>query len=364
MSRTTADIERRRKTDSPAYPQTPSFLDRSSSARPTSSRTSSQTSYRPARAAKGLSTPIFDFNALSDSEVRMPSWLDDGARSTARPSRPASAGYRSAGTASAKRPTSSYAAGKSSSYQPSRTARPMRAGGTDRQAPAAREDQDTARRPSARKQESALQERFERNRHDRRHKKADREFAKNVVADPKPASEAGPRPGLYKGEMGRTHKKSARMQAQASPAAGTKAARFPRFSLSAWRESSHFLPSVAVVLCIVLAVGFIYPAAKDAYTSLRQKDQMAAEYQAIQDRNDEIQDRIDTLSAPAGMEDLAHTDYGWVKSGEKSVSVSREGSSTITADATSQTAAIASGSVPAPTTWYSPVLDVLFGYSS
>lgn len=129
------------------------------------------------------------------------------------------------------------------------------------------------------------------------------------------------------------------------------------------RASRPAQVSTIVCACLILGCAFVYPSAKDAYTAVRNADQAEAEYQAVLNRNDEIQSRIDTLKTDEGIEDLARNSYGYVMSGEHSVRVSGLGDQSIAADAENQTPAIAAGSVAPPETWYSPVLDVVFGYT-
>lgn len=65
-----------------------------------------------------------------------------------------------------------------------------------------------------------------------------------------------------------------------------------------------------IVLCVVafilLAVGLmIYPAARSYYVSLRSYDKAVAELDALENRNMEIQDSIDTLTTDIGIENYA-----------------------------------------------------------
>lgn len=397
MPRSNVDIADRRNPYSKAYPSAPAFLDGGAvGARSKTPRAPQDKAYRATRAS-GSATTILDFDSIARSDrpdrwgssefIRtspnagreiarkgftpgqtesLPSWLDDySSSSTTASHRGASraSSYRPA-KASASRVDSRYAPRGAAPYAPVRTARDSSA---RTQATGARDGRRNARADEVedgqRRKETAdptLSERIGKMRHDRRHKKADREFTRTVSGDSAPTGEGAPRPGLYKGEMGRNHRKAARMQA----APQVKKAFRGGFSLAGWRDSPHFSTSLVVVVCIVMACGFIYPAAKDCYTAVRQQAQITAEYQAIQDRNAEIQGRIENLSTAEGIEDKAHEDYGWVKSGENSVSVATGGTTSIASDADNQTAAVATGSVPAPTTWYSPALDLLFGYSS
>lgn len=201
-----------------------------------------------------------------------------------------------------------------------------------------------------------------------RHRKADREFESHVPASAEadaPEQASAPRAGVYKGEMGRNQRKSARMQAQASSDGKKKGFSLPfSLSFSSLRHSRPARISALVCACLILACAFVYPSAKDAYTAIRNQDQAQAEYEAILARNDEIQNRIDLLKTDEGMEDLARSEYGYVFANENAVKVIGLGSKAIAADAENQTAAVASGSVPAPDTWYSPFLDKFFGYQN
>ena len=200
-----------------------------------------------------------------------------------------------------------------------------------------------------------------------RHRKADREFESQAPASDKvdgvPGEDA-PRAGVYKGEMGRSQRKSARMQADRASAA-EKGFSLPfHISLDTFRNSRPARISALVCACLILACAFVYPSAKDAYVAIRNQDQAQAEYQAILSRNDEIQNRVNLLKTDEGMEDLARSEYGYVFANENAVKVIGLSSKSIAADAENQTAAVASGSVPAPDTWYSPFLDKFFGYNN
>ena len=67
---------------------------------------------------------------------------------------------------------------------------------------------------------------------------------------------------------------------------------------------------------------------------------------------------MDSLSTEAGIEDRARKEFGWVKEGENAANV--YGLDTYE-DESTYNKAVTPGSVEAPDTWYSPVLDILFG---
>ena len=188
--------------------------------------------------------------------------------------------------------------------------------------------------------------------------KADRKFARQYGGNGDAASgEGGSRAAVYKGEMGSAHRRSSRMQNEESPSASRRtrggdsqkaAARLVR---KPW-----FIAAAVAAFCLVFTVSFLYPSAA-LYHSVRERDQLQAEYAAIEQRNDSIQATVDALSTDAGVEDRAHQEFGWVSKGENAVTVyglDLDDDSTFTAS-------IVPGSIPAPETWYSKLLDPIFG---
>lgn len=189
--------------------------------------------------------------------------------------------------------------------------------------------------------------------------KADRKFARQYGGNGDAASgEGGSRAAVYKGEMGSAHRRSSRMQNEESPSASRRtrggdsqkpAARLVR---KPW-----FIAAAVAAFCLVFTVSFLYPSAAQLYHSVRERDQLQAEYAAIEQRNDSIQASVDALSTDAGVEDRAHQEFGWVSKGENAVTVyglDLDDDSTFTAS-------IVPGSIPAPETWYSKLLDPIFG---
>lgn len=197
--------------------------------------------------------------------------------------------------------------------------------------------------------------RLEKLQHDARKKKADRVFDKTMKADVHQGSdEPGSRAALYKGQMGSTHRKSARMQNE-NPSRKRAVAPSPG---PATRLSLKVPVMLVILACMVASCAFLYPAAKNYYTAMRDEAKVQAEYDAVSAHNDRVQSEIDTLSTSEGIEDRAREQYGWVKSGENSVSVSGLDSSS----GSNVDTLVARDGVSAPATWYSGVLDRLFGY--
>ena len=189
--------------------------------------------------------------------------------------------------------------------------------------------------------------------------KADRKFARQYGGSGDAASgEGGSRAAVYKGEMGSAHRRSSRMQNEESSSASRRtrggdsqkpAARLVR---KPW-----FIAAAVAAFCLVFTVSFLYPSAAQLYHSVRERDQLQAEHAAIEQRNDSIQASVDALSTDAGVEDRAHQEFGWVSKGENAVTVyglDLDSDSTFTAS-------IVPGSIPAPETWYSKLLDPIFG---
>lgn len=194
-----------------------------------------------------------------------------------------------------------------------------------------------------------------------------------------PASDsAGPRAAVYKAEMGAKHRKAAAMQS------GKKGSGFSfrlpfGFGKPSRKENSGseeelgrshsirgvgrkgrmFLRVGMSVVCLVVLCAAIYAPAQQCYVQIRERDRLAAEYDAVMQRNQILENNVENLQSNAGVEDLAHSSFGLVKDGENAGSVS----GVDIKDKSSFTAKIIPGSVPAPETWYSNTLDWLFGYS-
>lgn len=169
------------------------------------------------------------------------------------------------------------------------------------------------------------------------------------------ASQAGSRAAVYKGEMGSSHRRAARMQNAESPNPSSK--RSARFAPRIIR-SPRFVAGVAVVACMVFACLYLYPSAKQYYLSVRECDRLQAEYSAIDQRNEAIKSEVAALETADGVADRAREELGWVKSDENAVTV--RGLNDVEEESTF-TANIVAGSTEAPETWYSVWLDPLFG---
>lgn len=206
-----------------------------------------------------------------------------------------------------------------------------------------------------------------RSKKDRRRKqkakaKAEKLFTKQFGSGDAASGEGGgSRAALYKGEMGRSHKRafedlggstrSRRKESSARASGGAKAES---------RVTLRLAIVLGVLVFLVFSVLFLYPPARQYYLELRTHARLEAEYKALSARNKAIQKEIDRLSTDEGIQDEAREQLGWVQEGEVAVVV--EGLDAEEEEEAVQ-AQILSGSVKAPETWYSPTLDVVFGYT-
>lgn len=193
--------------------------------------------------------------------------------------------------------------------------------------------------------------------------KAERAFTRQfgqdgVASSASGASQAGPRAAVYKGEMGQSHRRASRMQNDAA-LEQSSGMRTPRSKAASLKQSPKFIACMGALACVLFACLFLYGPAQQYYQSVREHDRLQAEYDAVAARNEALQAEVDALGSDVGVESKAREDFGWVKEGEQAVVV--YGLETSEDDAVSMNANIIPGSVEAPETWYSPVLDVVFG---
>lgn len=332
---------------------------------------------RPSLAAPESRPVIHTVDSIPafDSPFRQADERRGGASSTSR-------ARTSGSTATARRSTGSLVDGfgRSSSFErpAGRHAAPLSASST-----ASRTARSSSRRTSAsssygtgrfaafeeRVEEPAEEEvekrslsRLEKLKKSRAKSKAERAFTKQFGGSKQSAeaaaAAAGPRAAVYKGEMGAKHRQAARMQNAESPQASAKRG-FSFLSLASFKSSPKLIATAAVTVCLALSCVFLYAPAQQYYHALRERDQLAAEYAALAERNSALESDVASLQTQAGIEDRAHEQFGWVKKGEETANV--RGLDLDETSSSSFQANIPSGSVEAPETWYSPFLDKLFG---
>ena len=191
--------------------------------------------------------------------------------------------------------------------------------------------------------------------------KAEQQFRRQFGDDAGASSEGGTRAAVYKGEMGAKQRRASRMQEKASPAMSIKGA-VSGFSLKGLLQSRRFVICSAVAVCLIAAGVFLYSPLKNYYCNVREHDRLALEYQAVTDRNDKLQSEVNSLQTDDGVKARAHEQLGWVEKGEESANVTGLNLEDSSSDGEVVVANVSSDSIKAPATWYSPLLDRVFGY--
>lgn len=190
-----------------------------------------------------------------------------------------------------------------------------------------------------------------------------RQFASEASRNDTPA-EGAPRPALYKGKMGSSQRRSVRMQ-QSSAAEPVSA----KINPAGWFSNLNLTPRTlklgTAVLCVVLALVFLYTPAQQYYQAQRENSRLTAEYAVIEQRNEALNSVNDTLASDAGMEDAVRQKYGYIVQGEQVAVVSGLSDHVVgtarAADNDFLEANVLSSAVKAPEEWYTPFLDALFG---
>lgn len=318
------------------------------------SRQAGSTSGRTASDRATSSRAASDRATSSRAASRGPSWLDDAPHESSARQASSRATRRSGGWDAFDQPRS-VGCSTSAFADPGASAAPRRAV-FDEQALAEEEGEETPRKKTMRDKLAAA-------RKSRSKAKAERAFSRQFGQDggasgASGASQAGPRAAVYKGEMGQSHRRASRMQNDAAPEQSPDKCT-PRSKAASLKQSPKFIACMGALACVLFACLFLYGPAQQYYQSVREHDRLQAEYDAVAARNEALQAEVDVLGSDAGVESKAREDFGWVKEGEQAVVV--YGLETSEGDAVGVNANIIPGSVEAPETWYSPVLDVVFG---
>ena len=206
-----------------------------------------------------------------------------------------------------------------------------------------------------------LQKRF-------RSAKAERDFNKAIGARERKAQEdaqraQASRAAVYEMRMGATHRKSARMQNHDGKKSSFGGFGFSLpFNLSAGSLSAAAARGIVALAVVVFAVFMLYPSCQNYYVETRQLQQLQAEYDALNSYNTQMQSQIDYLNTDEGLEEYARSELGWIRQDEHMATVEGVESSVEGSTQSSTTHSPLNEDIPAPDTWYSGVLDVLFGY--
>lgn len=202
-------------------------------------------------------------------------------------------------------------------------------------------------------------------RHKLRSSKAERQFDRTIGREETSRSkqeQSGSRAAVYEMKMGREHRRSAQMQERSGKARASSGG-----GVADLFARCNFMRVGAMVLLLFGALAlFVYEPAANWYNETRSLQQLQAQYELTAENYNHVKADVDYLSTEEGMADYAHQQLGWVRSGEHSVTVKGLSSeSQDTSATTSVTQALSQGSVQAktPDTWYSGVLDVVFGYA-
>lgn len=229
-------------------------------------------------------------------------------------------------------------------------AREARAAAVGRDAFARRDERDDAEAGRA----AGAEDERSRRRREAAKRRADRLYDR-TVRDDVPTPE-GPRAALYRGKMGASHKRSARLQNEAAGSASGVRAKFDAHKARTG-HSAFFVP-VVVAACTVICAAFLYAPAQSYYLALREQAKTQAAYDIASQRNTDLQNQVNYLSTDEGKEDAVRDQYGWVRGDENAVNVAGLDDS---GDASS-TVSSSSIDASAPATWYSGILDPLFGF--
>ena len=338
---------------------------RRTSSRSNTPRVSSARSYREASASRFAESDYAQLQRPSRERASMRGY-DDLNHAAPRAGRD----YSSSVSAGDRRYSSArdqarrgYQPQVSSGYASSRSdaARGVRSRRID-DASAESEERAAARRSAQRKQNESfsqeIRKRF-------RAAKADREFDRTIGARERARARAeqqeqGSRAAVYDMRMGSTQRKSVRSMAEGE--SGKHGFSLPfaipfSGSISAWATRG-----IVSLIAVVFAVTMLYFPCQNYYNETRQLQQLQAEYDALQEYNTQMQNQVDYLNTDEGIEDYARSELGWIRPGEHVVSVEGVTPSTSDSRSNDRVYAIPAGSVAAPDTWYSGILDVIFGY--
>lgn len=119
--------------------------------------------------------------------------------------------------------------------------------------------------------------------------------------------------------------------------------------------------AMIVCFCLVATCALLYTPSKNYYTAIRDKAKAEVAYEIVTTRNDALAKDVALLTSETGMEDRAREQYGWIKQGDNAITVTGL-SEDKDLSAAEVLRTVTLNDVRAPETWYSPVLDPLFGY--
>jgi cell division protein FtsB len=187
------------------------------------------------------------------------------------------------------------------------------------------------------------------------------DFAQNGAS-----AAAAPRAAVYSGHMGLRQRRASKIHQTSgtpttkNPSKIAKQANAASKSHGFSKFHKHLANAAATLVCLGLVALFLYEPASQYYCQMRELARLNAEYAAVEAHNSTLQTSVDTLQSDTGIEDSATSQFGMVKEGEQAVVVT---GITQTTEENTFTSNVVPGSVAAPDTWYSSLLDTVFGYS-
>ncbi len=185
--------------------------------------------------------------------------------------------------------------------------------------------------------------------------KAEKQFNRTIGSDDTSA-ESGSRAALYEMRMGKTHRRTTEMQN--TQTSGGKKKKKIGHSLSGVASRLAATATIIVLFCGVL----LYQPVADLYNETRKIQKLEAEYQALEEHNVALQAEVDFLKTDEGLESYAREQYGLIGYGEHQVVVENVSSSIDKTAVTNAGHTVLTSGVKTPDTWYSGVLDIVFGY--
>lgn len=125
-----------------------------------------------------------------------------------------------------------------------------------------------------------------------------------------------------------------------------------------WRA---LLVGVTVLSSIAVMIVMLYFPAQELYLNYRQQERLQSELDAVLARNQQMQDRVDSLQTAEGIQDEARLYHNLIMPGENAVYVS---GTDYAAASTAIPADIPRGSGTSTSTWSTDLLDRVFGVTN
>ncbi len=116
-----------------------------------------------------------------------------------------------------------------------------------------------------------------------------------------------------------TSSKSAPKKASTTAKAKPKKAAARRPSILS--AGSWWLVPAGVVAALLVFAWLYYPVVRVQYRETRERARLETELASLEARNDRLQEQVDKLKTPEGVEDYARSQLGLVKAGENAVVV-------------------------------------------